>query len=120
MRIIGQGMYFQQQRPKNWGQLPIGATLGDELGGVGYIGADGSNSLDGKFALPLLTGDGSGVPTSVSSAPESSKKEEVLSSDDNTIFGMTKKQFATGIIVGVLGGLALYYGYKHFNKKVTV
>lgn len=93
MEIIGQGMYFQQQRPKNWGQLPIGATLGDELGGVGYIGADGSNTEN---------------------------KEVAPTEDDDKIFGMTKKQLATGIVVGILGGLALYYGYKHFTKKATV
>jgi hypothetical protein len=54
MRIIGQGMYFQQRIPKNWGELPMGATLGDELGGVGYIGVDGSTT---QIKFPTLSDD---------------------------------------------------------------
>lgn len=54
MRIIGQGMYFQQRIPKNWGELPMGATLGDELGGVGYIGVDGSTT---QIKFPTLADD---------------------------------------------------------------
>lgn len=149
MRIIGQGMYFQQRIPKNWGELPMGATLGDELGGVGYIGVDGSDTS--KNALPLPTdsqgnivdlngnlildtsgnpvkskeftnNSSNGVSTTISSNPEA--KSEVKNNDSDTesdkIFGMTKKQFATGVLVGVLSGIVLYYGYKKFIKKATV
>ncbi|MCZ2140842.1 MAG: hypothetical protein LC096_05565, partial [Bacteroidia bacterium] len=148
MRIIGQGMYFQQRIPKNWGELPMGATLGDELGGVGYIGADGSNTGQ-KNALPLPTDsqgnivdvngnlmlDVSGNPikskeftdnssnevsTSIVSAPEEKSEVKDNGTESDKIFGMTKKQFATGVLVGVLSGIVLYYGYKKFIKKATV
>jgi hypothetical protein len=107
-----------------------GDRLWDEKGWLDASGAsNGTATTDMGMPtnpMPLPTSDSSGVPKAVTSdtpstpstpttTPANKPTDNVNSKDDDLIMGMTKKQLALGIGVGIIGGLLLFYGYKKFK-----
>lgn len=139
MRIVGQGFKFIQPKPKYYG-IPMGATLGDELGGVGYIGADGTTQMIvptdyvmpkpdytrmNPMPLPLTDSDGNiimstgATPTSISSSGDTVNKETDIKKvegrrvTDDKIIGMPKN---VAIVIGLAA--ILIGGYFAYTKLI--